>query len=439
MTRSARDPTQWPGAGRRLRRSLAPEELAAGLARETQLNNNVHDDGGRDEPDAWRALSRMNRTLGRSWLGRCAGSVRAMARAGLCLAGAFAAAAGAQGVAGDKAVAEQLARLDARQFELPAALDAPLRQEAQELARAHLDRTRSHWERWVAEERSLLAPGQDQDVTRRLTLRAINEWMLVSIDSAGPAHDEAWLRAALAPRACYLMPSTFFGRRMALIHAAPEQDRPVLLAAERELLGRWGQKRQPPDWWPGALDTGAAQQALARLRAGLTVDAEPMSPLLAGMVFSRDRKEGEDDPWQRCGIGQWWVASQLARGQLTKPQALAALRRLHAYDALAVGAPDSVLRAEAAHSRSQDLAYPPIAVHFEVEGRTMAEVQVDVEGRVLSARVIERALRVPGVRDNPPLAFETLLDGITLRAARLRPFKPGLPGPQRVEFAWRLE
>jgi hypothetical protein len=343
----------------------------------------------------------------------------------------------------DQTLVNQLVEWDKRAFDVPddLALDEPLRDAATAMVQDHVARVRELLPAWIAQERAesrvpdLRGGALFQPIYRRL----INEMAIWSVESGGPAHDDAWLKAVLAPKACSVLPPFHFGRRIAMIQAAPVDVRPALLAAERQLLSRWGTKRQGLLPRPSATDLDAADQAITRIRAGLPVTAGPMTPYLAGQIFDRDRKPGPADRWQQCAKSQWWLASQLAGGKTDRTLAIAVYRystMIDVHDFV----PDSVIRkAAAARPTEGQQAYPPVAAHFNVEGSTTVQAETDDHGRLLKAQVISREIKVPGVRDNPPVAFETLLDAAALDYAAKRSYPDAKAARQQFVINWRLQ
>lgn len=344
----------------------------------------------------------------------------------------------------DQTFVNQMVEWSNREFGLPddLELDEPLRRAATAMVQDHVAHVRELVPAWLAQERAesrapeLRGGALYQPVYRRF----INEMAIWSVESAGTAHDDAWLKAVLPPKACSVLPPSPFGRRMAMIQAAPIDVRPALLAAERQLLSRWGTKRQSLPPRPLAADLDAADQAITRLRAGLPVTAQPMTPYLAWQIFARDRKPGPADRWQQCAKSQWWLASQLADGKSDRTLALAVYR----YSTMIIDVrgfvPDAAIqKAAAAHRTESQPSYPPVAVYFNVEGSTTVQAETDDQGRFLKARVISRDIKVPGVRDNPPIAFETLLDAAALDYAAKRSYPDAKAASQPFALNWRLE
>ena len=329
-----------------------------------------------------------------------------------------------------------------RNFELAEemTLDQSLRDSAAQLVRVQAGRLRTLITAWLSEERAA-AKGSDlesADLAQALYRRSINEMAIWSVESVGPAHDEAWLKAVLAPTACSSLYPMYFARRIAMIQAAPMDVRPDLMAAEKELLSRWGTPRQGLPARPAAVELIAADSAITRLREGLPVTAAPMAPFLARRVFAQDRKPGKPDRWERCAKAQWWLQSQLADTKTGRTQALTNYRystMLDANDFVPAGfkpKSEPTLRAEGKP------VYPHAASYFQVEGSTTLKVSTDEQGSALSAEVIAREIRVPGVRDNRPLAFEALLDDAALEFARQRSYPVGKIGKVQFVMVWKL-
>lgn len=328
-------------------------------------------------------------------------------------------------------------------FALPdnLSLDGTLRDAATRLVQDHLARMRTVLPTWIAEERAASKnPGlRGAPLARALFLRSVNEMAISSIESAGPAHDEAWLKAAMAPDLCQTLDPRYFARRVEWIQAAPTDLRPALLAGEKELLARWGTRRQGLAPRPSAADLGAAEKAILRLRAGESVAALPMTPFLAGQVFDTHWQAGHPDRWERCARSQWWLQTQLADGRTDPRQALALFRY-----ATMLQADDFIPRGDAAASAAAPrsvggAAYPRDAAYFSVEGNVTLDVDTDDQGGEVRATVATRELHVPAVLDNRPVAFETMLDDPALGLAKAHRFPPGKAGSTRFVTVWKLE
>lgn len=330
-------------------------------------------------------------------------------------------------------------------FQLPddLTLDPSLRQAANQIAQEHLARVRTAAPAWIAQARA--ASGNTGLMSRAqmevLYARSVNELAIWSVESGGPAQDEAWLKAALAPAACDMPGTAYFSRRIAMIQAAPADSRAALLAGERELLSRWGTRRQHLPVRPTAQELNAADYAIARIRAGQKIAAAPMTPGLAGRLFDLDRKPDQPswaDRWDKCAKSQWWLASQLASGKVDKIAALTIYRYSTMLDAKDY-VPASVVQAAAQRPGEGKPAYPPVAAFFGAEGSTIIETHTDDQGKFLKALVVSRKITVPGVSDNVPILFETLFDAAALDAAEKRhKSSPDNKPISQFELKWYL-
>lgn len=331
-------------------------------------------------------------------------------------------------------------------FQLPddLALDPSLRQAANQIAQEHLARVRTAAPAWIAQARA--ASGNQGLMSRAqmeaLYTRSINELAIWSVESGGPAQDEAWLKAALAPAACDMPGTAYFSRRIAMIQAAPADSRAALLAGERELLSRWGTRRQHLPARPTAQELNAADYAIARIRAGQNIAAAPMTPGLASRLFDLDRKSDQPswvERWDKCAKSQWWLASQLASGKVDKIAALTIYRYSTMLDAKDYVPASVVQKAAAQRPGDGKPAYPPVAAFFGAEGSTIIETHTDGQGKFLKALVVSRKITVPGVSDNVPILFETLFDAAALDAAEKRhKNSPDNKPISQVELKWYL-
>lgn len=343
----------------------------------------------------------------------------------------------------DAALVTQVLAWNRGAFELPdeVTLDPPLRDALAQLAHDHLEHLRTLLPAWIAEERAAAKnPAlRGGELASALYRRSINELAIWSVESAGPAHDEAWLKAVLAPTACRDLAPGFFAQRAEHIQAAPVESRPALLAAEKVLLSRWGTQREGLAPRPSAAEMAAADQAVERLREGLPVAAAPMTPFLAGQLFARDREPGKPDRWERCAKSQWWLLSELADGKTDRMQALTVYRYSTMLDAADFVPHGFKPKAGAAKEVDGRPDYPLAATYFHVEGNVSLQASTDEQGRAYKAEITARQLRVPGVLGNRPLAFETLLDEASLDYARRRSYPVG--NARQVQFAmqWNIK
>ena len=320
-------------------------------------------------------------------------------------------------------------------------LDPSLRDAAVQLVRAQAQSRRAQIAAWVGEEH---AASKDPNLRRAqlahaLLLRSINEMAIWSVESLGPAHDEVWTKAALVSTACASQYQNPFAQRVAMIQAAPLDARPALLAGEKELLARWGTTRRELAPRPSVAQLTAADRAIARLGEGLPEKAAPMTPFLAGQVFARDRKAGKSDRWEQCAKSQWWFQSQLANSNVDRTQALTVYRYSTMLDANEYVPAAFKSKSEPTRLAEGKPMYPRAALYFQVEGTTTVQVNIDDQGKALSAEVVARDLRVPGVRNNRPLAYESLLDDASLDFARQRSYPVGKAGAAQFVMNWTLQ
>jgi len=249
------------------------------------------------------------------------------------------------------------------------------------------------------------------------------------------------LKAVLAPAACKFLPPGLFARRIAMIQAAPEDTRATLLAAEKELLSRWGQPRPALPPRPAASELVAAEHAVTRLRGGLPVAASPMSPFLAAQVFARGHAPGKPDRWEQCARSQWWLQSQLADAKADRAKALTVYRYSTMMDAneFIPTAYKPKPKSETPDAASGKPSYPRAAAYFHVEGLMAIQVHLDGQGKATQPEVVARQLKVPGVRGDRAVAFETLLDDAALDYARQRSYPVGKTGVAKFEMQWNLD
>ena len=343
----------------------------------------------------------------------------------------------------DEALVKQLVAWNKTNFLLPddLVLDPPVREAADQMVREHVERLGPLVTAWIAEERAARQQPalRGADLSKALYLRSINETAIETVESVGSAHDEAWLKAALTPNACKWLPPGYFARRIAMIQAAPQEARPILLAAEKELLSRWGKARQGLAPRPAAADLVAAEHAVTRLRGGLPVAAAPMTPHLAAAVFARTHPPGNPNRWEQCARSQWWLQSQLADGKADRARALAVYRYSTMLDANDFMPTGYKAKPGAPAPASGKPAYPLAASYFHVEGLTTTRVSLDGQGKAGKAEVIARTIKVPGVRGERPVAGETLLDEAAIDYARQRSYPPGTTGETEFEMQWNLD
>ncbi len=343
--------------------------------------------------------------------------------------------------AADRQMADGSVAWMARVLQVPTTpdIDPPLRDAMAGLVREHVERLRTLVPAWIAEERARQGVGlKPGTLDRAIHNRVVNELALWRLESPGADYDAALARALLRPGICDRPPrDNYMGTLMTWFQAVPAADRPVLLAGERTLLAHWGTHRDalapPPE---RSLSEEAADE-IARLRSGRTVPDVAMPPLLADAAFKGQLAHDGSDV--ECALQQWGLARALHRGD--PPTAALVSWRY----ATMKTAEDWSQRLPGADKNADPAAYPPVASMWEVTGWVEVRVTLDAGGRFASARVTGRQLVVPGVTDNPPVAFETLLDAASIAGAP-RQFKPvvppadgSAPKPVALRLNWKLQ
>jgi hypothetical protein len=366
--------------------------------------------------------------------------------AALVIAGPAGAAAGATAIQAaaktpDIQLADSYVGWMTKVFAVPATPEVEpwLRDAMTTLAREHLARLHGLLRTWIAEERAhagaSLAPA---DLDRAIHNRIVNEIALWRLESPGPDYDAVLMRAIMQPGICDRPArDSYLGVLMVWFQAVPTADRPTLLAGERTLLAHWGTRRPAMAPRPAKSLSDDEAETIARLRSG---DAQPdaaMPPVLANAAFKGELDQGATDV--TCALHQWGLAHALRRGD-PAPVALQAWRYASIRTATDWAAPAP---ADAAKRGPAD--YPIVAQQFGVSGAVDVRVTPDAQGRFASAGIAGRHLEVPGVTDNPPVAFETLFDSASIAGAPLR-FKPvtphadgSPPGTVTMRIEWTLQ
>ena len=299
----------------------------------------------------------------------------------------------------------------------------------------HFTRLRQQLPNWLAEERAHAAtPLSRQKLDQAINNRFLNEIALWRLESPGPEYDAVYTHAILHPGVCDSPArNSYLGVLVNLMASVPAADRATLLAGERKLLAHWGQARAGLPARPARSLSQDEDAAIGRLRSGDAVPEVPMPPVLANSAFKGELASAGSDV--TCALHQWGLAQALRRG--SPASALAAWR----YATMRTAAD----WAPAAAHEAKPTDYPPAAAFGGVTGTTAVEITRDPQGRYLSGRVAERHVDVPGVRDNPPVAFETIFDGVSLATAPLRATLPPVPAggkpppPFTLRFNWILQ
>ena len=384
----------------------------------------------------------------------------------LCVAGtligAVVSAGAAPGKAADKAADKDgpaLARMQsdlARTFRLPQELplDPDLRTEADSIAGVHLARINGLLPGWIAEERRLQA-GEDVRTTDNTVYlavwaRLLNELALWQLEPGDAAYEKATLEALkTSPLACEIKAApnvNDFAARILRIQAMPAAQRQTALANERRLLEHWAQPRPAIPAWPAPLPQDAAMTAVEKIRDGGARPALALSPVLAAELLG-ERTAYADLAWQsQCELKRWWLRVSLAQG--ASPEA--ALKEFRYATLIGVveryrmddgGADEGAPKAAAQGAAVQAPPYPDFAKNFDVSGVTRVSRSFDAAGKPVAASVIDRRIKVRGIRGVRPVAFETTFDALALHYALQGGDggRPGAPLPPVFEMVWTLD
>lgn len=382
-------------------------------------------------------------------------SAATLARQVACLALAFSCVAAAAAPAGNsgesaemvKALHEALARSFVLPNDLP--LDPALRTAAVEIRTAHLARIDKLLPAWADEERRLQAGAgrtpRPLGVYMAVWARLLNELALWQLEPGDPAYERATVEVLkTAPQVCRSWGDarfTDFASRMLRVQAMPESARTAALASERNLLSHWGQPRAALAPWPNPLPQDAAAQAIRRMQDGGERAKVALPPMLASSLLGQKKDIAELHPETQCAVQQWWFNVSLKQGS-TPEAALRAFRY-----ATLITARERFAGMFEEHNEEGPVApvnpraFPKLAAKFGASGVTTLGVEVDAEGRPKRASVIDRKVKVDGIRGVRPVAFENVFDEGSVRYAMAVPkfSKPAKAGPVEFQMVWTLD
>lgn len=324
------------------------------------------------------------------------------------------------------------------------ALDPELRSAADRIGAAHLARVRALLPDWIREERAVQGANDSPNfVYRAVTARLVNEVALWQIEPGDAAYEQASLEAVQSsPSVCRTRSKRLdqdFARKILRIQAMPPASRKAALATEAALLARWGAPRSAVPEWPALHPRDVVKAALAGNADGARIPA--LSPVLASLLLTDGRPYEKMAYDERCLVQQWWLRASLAQGK-SPDAALNAFR----YGILGP-APDRFYdeadeEADAAAAGASGRPpYPRFAARFDVSGTTTVSRRFDAQGKPVEASIVKREIKVGGIRGVRPVAFEDVLDAVTLRYA-LQPgaaAPSGAAGPQVFAMAWTLD
>lgn len=342
---------------------------------------------------------------------------------GLCVAAPFAASQDAVVVA---AVAEVGASLE-HDFALPDDLRVPpaLRAQFESLRNEHRMRAKELTQAWAEADSAKLSPEeQTRSLKWRLLARYLNEVALWHLDTLGPDYEQRMLKAISRPGVCAGQQGRSILARVAWLAAGLDAAEQAQLVADQRtlLVSRWGSSRAPLAARPEVSVQARAEALLQQIKAGQLADEPPLPPVVTwALARSPSAKTSRNT---ECPLHQWWLRRELTRPDADWHAAFVAMRFADVHP--------PALREETA-----DTDYPLAARRFGVEGVVRVRGRAGPNG-LLGARVVGRTIRVPGLVDQRPVAFEAIFDAASLeRAASVRSDQP--QGQEAtMEFEWKL-
>lgn len=313
-------------------------------------------------------------------------------------------------------------------------LDPALRADAEAIAGAHLARLRALTPVWLQEERRLQArpdgTAPSAPVFYAVFSRMLNDMAVWQVAPADTAYEKATLDAIRAtPAVCQAEGGLHrhdFASHVLRLQAMPPAQRLAALDSERRALEDWDKPHALLPPWPDPLPRTAAMEAVERIRTGGPRPPQALPPTLASSLLAK-RMRYEDLAWEeKCLLQRWWLDVSLAQGR-SPAEVLAAFR----YGTL-ISAAERFGRAFEAQDQAQDDAqdeapakidpaapprYPKLAARFDVTGTTRISRRYDAAGKPVQASVVERRIKVNGIRGTRPVAFEDAFDAVAVQYA----------------------
>jgi hypothetical protein len=329
-------------------------------------------------------------------------------------------------------------------------IDPGLRSAADDIAAAHMARIDKLFPAWVQEERKLQAtagkPADARNVFFAVWARLLNELALWQLEPGDAEYERATLAVLqTAPRVCQI-PGDFrfhdYASRVMRLQAMPEPQRSAALASERQLLAHWGQPRATLQPWPDPLPQEQAMQQVRRLQTAGQRPALALSPLLTVELLGEQKELPALHPQVMCALQAWQLRVSVKQGA-SPAAALSAFRYgtlITATERLAGMFDPASGETPAVADKAPLPAFPALAGHFQVTGKTTMRVQLDGAGKATQASVANRKIDVVGIRGTRPVAFETTFDRPALDyALKTRTYdKPADSAPTLFEMVWSL-
>ncbi|NCT81595.1 MAG: hypothetical protein GXC94_00465 [Comamonadaceae bacterium] len=329
---------------------------------------------------------------------------------------------------------KMLANWAERDFQVPAdlTLDAALRTRLEALASQHRERLAALAAAWIDEELPRVdLVANPLQLGRHVLARYVNESVIWQLDSTGEAYDRLMLRDVADAGSCASRAGRQpFGVFAAALQKMAPAERELALAAQQQMLARWGQPRAIPER-PSPSLIVQGQDAMARLRAGGGAATEPpVPPVLAYHLLAVPQRAM--DAHARCALVRWTLSRE-AQG----PADAASRMTLARYALLADAA--VVLRQRGLPELDEE-GFPRIASAFDVVGDVTAVGRARPTGSGLDeVRIENRQVSLPGVRGVRAVGFETVFDEATLQRAAKTPTRPGQGEWTELPFTWTLK
>lgn len=341
-----------------------------------------------------------------------------------------------------------LARSFALNSDLP--LDASLRTSAEAISAAHLAGIDKLLRAWIEQESAVQAASGTKhgpnDLFYAVWARVLNELALWQLEPGDADYERATLAVLVtSPRVCDDISDrrfTDFSSRILRLQKMPPAQRSAALATERRLLSHWGQARPALAPWPDPLPQDAAMSLIKGLPGGGPRPALALPPMVVSPLLGERKAYTAIDPAVQCRLQQWWLQESLHHGA-APAAALNAFRYgtlISANDRF-VGMFEPPKKDPKAAEASSAPDYPKLASRFGVTGATTVQVQLGAGGAPHQANVVERKIKVDGIRGVRPVAFENTFDSVSIHHAMAQPHydKQAGDAPFKFQMVWSLD